>query len=316
VTSTTRRHNLPVRMRRQAAGRAARSPRVTTPAWRVGHYDGPTTYGGLVAMSKLAATGIVPPIYWRQPGACLSLLLKARALDIPIATAFENVWWNPAIGKGSITAQLMAALLGRHGYEFDVTEETDDRVAMVFHRRDPAGRRELGPVDWTILEAVGAGLTWRTAWQHHPKDMLWARCVMRGARRYASEVGTGLAYTPEELADMSEPAEGSEVHTAVLDILAQATAGDVTADFIRNDLVKLAKARKLLDLDTGDGQPLGAVLALLWGQVRAREADAHATPAPAGVQSVDDDGRLRSCGCRAEQVLLTGAHESGVCRVA
>lgn len=308
TTAPTRR--LPTRMRRPRPP----APELTQqpePAWRVGHYDGPTSERGRIQWAKYLATGIVPPMYRNNPGACLSLIMKAQALDIPLATAAENVFWNEATGKGGITAQLMAALLHRHGYDFKVTEHTDKRVALTFYKMVDGRRRRLGDVEWTILEAIGAGIAWRDTWQSYPTDMLWARCVMRGARRHASEVGTGLAYTAEELADMSDPADGSEVHTAVADILTRATAPGVTSDEIRGVLAKEAKTKHLLELDTGNGQTVGYVLGLLWGERRTAEADARAAqarPAPAEAAEVD----MLECGCNAAVVLATGEHEASV----
>lgn len=308
-----RKRELPAGMRRRAAARHHLATATTPdPSWRPGHYDGPTDPAGQIRMARYLATGIVAPIYRHNPGACLSLLMMAQALDIPRATALGNIWWNTAVGKGSTSAQLMASLLvERHGYEFKVTEETDQRVAMTFYRTVDGHRRKLGDVEWTILEAIGACLTWREQWQHHPKDMLWARCLMRGARRFASHVGTGLAYTRDELDDMSEPAVGSEVHKVVQDILAKASAPTTTSADIRDDVVKIAKARGLLDADTGDGEPLGKVLGLLWGVARAREADQAQAEQP-GTSSVQPAAPAGTgtlpCGCPAEQVLRTGEH--------
>lgn len=308
---------LPAAMRRQAGDRAVQRALEPPPGppWRVGHYDGPTDPDQQIEHAKFLATGVVDPLYWHNPGACLSLLMKAQALDIPRATAFDGIWWNTAIGKGAVHAQLMASLLERHGYEFKVTEETDQRVAMIFYRIVDGKRRRLGTVEWTILEAIGAHLTWREQWQHHPQDMLWARCLMRGARRFASHVGTGLAYTHEELTDMSAPEDGGEVATAIQDILDQATTEGVTADLIRGQLVKLAKARGLLDADTGAGEPLGKVLGLLWGQARAREADqaqqAAGTAPPAELPAPAGTGTL-PCGCPADQTLRSGQHNPEV----
>lgn len=287
-------------------------PRTDEPAWRVGHYDGPTSETGRIQWARFLATGILPPLYRNNPGACLSLLMKAQALDIPVDTAKENVFWNESTGKGGITAQLMAALLHRHGYNFKVIEHTDKRVALTFYRTVDGRRRKLGDVEWTILEAIGAGIAWRDTWQAYPADMLWARCVMRGARRHASEVGTGLAYTAEEVADMSDPADGTEVHTAVAELLTRATAAGVTSEVIRGTLVKEARTRKLLDLDTGNGQTVGHVLGLLWGERRAAEADQRIrdlvpTPAPTEVD-------VLPCGCDAAVLLATGDHQPEVHR--
>jgi hypothetical protein len=313
---TLRTRRLPPGMRRRALARHELTHAAPpAPTWRPGHYDGPTDPAGQIRMARFMATGIVAPIYRNNPGACLSLLMMAQALDIPRATALEGLWWNTTIGKGALHAQLMAGLLHRAGYTFTVTEETDQRVAMTFYHTVNGRRRRLGDTEWTILEAIGACLTWREQWQHHPKDMLWARCLMRGARRYASHVGTGLAYTHEELDNMSEPAADSEVHAAVQEILAEATAEDVTSDLIRGQLVKLAKARGLLDADTGDGEPLGKVLGLLWGVARAREAEQvqAAQPDATDVEPAVPAGTgTLPCGCPAEQVLRTGEHVDGV----
>lgn len=301
----------PALRRRAAARRAVAAPAPAGVPWRVGHYDGPTDPAGQIRMARFMATGIVAPIYRNNPGACLSLLMMAQSLDIPRATALNGIWWNTAVGKGSTSAQLMASLLKRHGYSFKVTEESDQRVAMVFHHTTGGRRRRCGDVEWTILEAIGACLTWREQWQHHPKDMLWARCLMRGARRFASHIGTGLAYTRDELDDMSEPAAGSEVHTVVQDILAKASAATTSSADIRNDVVKIAKARGLLDADTGDGEPLGKVLGLLWGVARAREADQAqaAQPGPSSVEQAAPAGTgILPCGCPAAQFLAAGLH--------
>jgi hypothetical protein len=319
VPVPTKPRRLPAGMRRRAAQHAVQhnlAP-AAAPPWRVGHYDGPTDVDQQISHARFLATGIVAPIYRHNPGACLSLLMAAQALDIPRHTALNNLWWNLAVGKGATSAQLMAGLLTeRHGYDFKVTEESDQRVAMTFHRTVDGRRRKLGTVEWTILEAIGACLTWREQWQHHPKDMLWARCLMRGARRFASHVGTGLAYTRDELDDMSAPQEGGEAHTAVQEILAEATAEGVTSDLIRGQLVKLAKARGLLDADTGGGEPLGKVLGLLWGQARARETDAAQATQPGQPEELTEPAGAGTlpCGCPAEQVLRAGVHVEEVHR--
>lgn len=313
-TTAAAARRLPARMRRARPRPSTPVPvRKPEPVWRVGHYDGPTSEEARIEWAKYVATGIAPPMYRSNPGACLSLILKAQALDVPLDTAKENVFWNEATGKGGITAQLMADLLHRHGYDFKVTEESDKRVAMAFYKIVDGRRRKLGNVEWTILEAIAAGIAWRDTWQSYPTDMLWARCLMRGARRYARGVGTGLAYTPEEVADMSDPADGSEVHTAVADILTRAVAPGVTSDEIRGTLVKEAKKKHLLELDTGNGQTLGYVLGLLWGERRAAEADARAAASSHLAPGlVPDEVDMLECGCNAAVVLATGEHEAGI----
>jgi hypothetical protein len=311
-TPRPRRMNTPRRRRREKLPHTYSRP---GPIWKVGHYDGPTAPVDRRDEARFLATGIVAPIYRGNPGACLTLLLKAQALDIPVATALDGLHWSPALGKGALSAQLMAGLLRRHGYHFKVTREDADAVHMTFYRVVDGRRRKLGDVTWTILEAVTAGLSWRELWQHYPADMLWARCLMRGARRYASEIGTGLAYTAEELHDMSAPAAGGEVADAVSSILQQATAPEATPELIKTVLVAEARKKKILEADVGDGQTLGYTLGMLWGEARARQVDElnRAAPAlPAAPAGPAGSGSL-ACGCPASHTLRTGRHLEG-CR--
>lgn len=313
TTATRRRTQLPPRLRR-----AARHPDPRPVAgWKTGTYDGPTEHRDRREEARYLAAGLVPALYARNPAACHSLLLKAQSLNIPVAVAFENVHWNRNIGKGAISAQLMAALLRRHNYDHKTTREDDQAVTMVFYRIVDGRRRRLGEATWTMLETVGAGLAWRSCWQHYPTDMLWARCLMRGARRYASEVGTGMAYTLEELHDMAADDEGTAPSAELQALLDQATSADTTPEQIKNDIVVRAKAAKLLDADLGDGTTLGYVLGMLWAERRAQQvdqlqrqalADERSTPAPAAAGS----GPL-ACGCPSGQVIATGAHVEEVC---
>lgn len=317
----TTRRPLPAHMRRRATATAVQRTLLTpqhAEPWRVGHYDGPTDVDKQIEHAKFLATGIVQPVYWHNPGACLSLLMAAQALDIPRHTALQNLWWNPAVGLGAMKAQLMASLLTeRHNFEFKIVEESDQRVAMTFHRVVDGRRRKLGDVEWTILEAVAACLTWREQWQRHPKDMLWARCLMRGARRFASSVGTGLAYTRDELDDMSAAEEGGEVALAVKAILAEAAADTTPSDRIRGELLKAATKQGLIGADTGGGEPLGRVLGLLWGQARAREVDAAQTVRPGLTVGPPAEAEPAGtgtlpCGCPAREFLRRGRHVTGV----
>jgi hypothetical protein len=293
-------------------GRRARLPRdLARPerGWLPGHYDGPTNIRDRRAEARLWAAGLVPAIYQGNPGGCYSLLYRAQALDIPVAEAFDNLYWNPTAGKGSVSAQLMAGLLRRAGYDYTTTTETTERVEMVFYKTTTGRRRRLGKVTWTIMEAVVAGLEWRELWQHYPADMLWARCLMRGARRYASEVATGLAYTREELTDMTAvEADPAAVSPDVQRLLEEATTAGTTAAQIKDDIARRARRAGLLEHDTGDGRPLGLVLGTLYGQVRAREVDeatGQVDEQPAAAQRLAGDGPLE-CGCPAQLVLRSG----------
>ena len=51
----------------------------------------------------------------------------------------------------------------------------------------------------TMEDAKRAGLLGKTSWQRYPEDMLFARALSRGARRFCPDALGGAIYTPEEL---------------------------------------------------------------------------------------------------------------------
>lgn len=296
-----------------------REPRAATPTradWIPGEYDGPTGHKARREEARYLASGggTIAPMFRRNPGACLTLLYKAQALNIPVAIALENLYWNEALGKGAMTAQLMAGLLKRAGYRFKVTTETNQRVEMTFW--SPEGKR-LGTSRWTMADAIAAGVAGHHLWQAFPEDSLWARCLMRGARRYAQDIGTGLAYTGRELAEMGPVAEPvtEPVTAEVQEYLDEAATAGTTAENIKADILVRARRAKLLAEPAGAGRTLAEALAEMYGAARAREAD-HVDRLPAAEPDTDErpagTGELE-CGCNAATLSATGDHRRG-CR--
>jgi hypothetical protein len=312
------------RRRRLAPPDAVRLPRrpdrrfrapVDMPAdWVPGRYDGPTDLAGRRNEARFLASGgtAVAPIFRRNPGACMILLYNAQALDIPVAVALKNLHWSDALGAGGMTAQLMAGLLKRAGYRVKTTTETSQRVDMTFW--GPDGKR-LGTCHWTMADAIAAGVAGHHLWQAFPQDSLWARCLMRGARRYASEVGTGMSYTGRELAEMATPAEpaAEPVSTEVQEYLDEAATTGTTAVDIKTDILARARRAKLLREPAGNGRTLGEALAEMYGAARAREADqADRSPVPDPTTDLRPAGTGElECGCSAAQLAATGEHAPG-----
>jgi hypothetical protein len=124
------------------------------------------------------------------------------ARNIDPATACGNIGF--ARGKPTFTAALQAALLARSTrYGYEIEEIGDQRAAIRFSRDG----KLVGVSSFTIEEAKRAGLTAKTVWQAYPGDLLFARAMTRGIRRYAPDVLVGsAAYTPEEVGeDTREP---------------------------------------------------------------------------------------------------------------
>lgn len=300
-----------------------------------GRFGGPHQFDEQwkLAEGLAQARHAVPPIYRGSPGDILAVMQQAQALDVPLMLALQHFYFSADTGKGGMSAQLMSALLLRHGVTWQVIEKTDRRVAMIFSRSDggPAGK-----VEWTILEAVAAGLIRQgSPWEFYPVDCLWARCLSRGARQFAADAVLGMGYVPEEVYAMSGTAD-PEVTDEVVAIKPEVGElldglGELDAAAARKRF-DTARSRGLLDENAGvvDGSPqlLKQVLHDAWLAASHREAAAAADAALPAAPEHDAEpaepavaaaplasagtGQL-GCGCDAQAVLRAGEHQEG-CR--
>lgn len=297
-------------------------------------YDGPETLTEQIKMAEMLAKArvTIPPEYRDNPSDVFAMILQAKALNIAVMTALGNLHWNPELGKGAMSAQLMGALMLRGGVSWTVVEESDKRVAMRFTRAD--GLVRDAECDWRIGEAVTAGIAGRDTWQHYPVDMLYARCLARGSRRYAQDIVLGMGYTPEELRDATAvdepPTVDAPISPEVRAILDQADAHTDDPDALRA-LLKHAQSAKGGRCDgdhSGDGVTLAARLQAMWlaanakrNLARTEAVDAHTvadkviseTPVPgdaAALTAPAGEGNA-PCGCPNERILSGAGHLDG-----
>jgi hypothetical protein len=120
----------------------------------------------------------------------------------------------PIQGKLSLSAKAVGALLRKGGVKFVTLEDgvyiykgnktepsttdekpTDRRTTIKFIRE---GLEEL--CTFTMRDAELQGLATKDNWKRMPKEMLWARCLAKGANRIGADLLLGL-YTAEEMAD-------------------------------------------------------------------------------------------------------------------
>lgn len=118
-------------------------------------------------------------------------------------------------GKPSVGAHLKAAAIKRSGrYDYRIVALNRAECSLEFSERKGDGWEALGRVSMTFAEAVESGLAlastgkgvqvggqWiKTNWARTPDDMLFARCISKGYRRYTPDLTGGvLAYDPDEL---------------------------------------------------------------------------------------------------------------------
>jgi hypothetical protein len=120
-------------------------------------------------------------------------------------------------GKPSIGAHLRAAAIKRsERYDYRVIQLDRQRCELEFcERANGKPAVVLGRVSMTMQEAVESGLALsgktdregrpllKSNWARSADDMLFARCISKGYRRYCPDLTGGvLAYDPDELSEV------------------------------------------------------------------------------------------------------------------
>lgn len=133
----------------------------------------------------------------RDEAKAVTKILLGRELGVGPVSALMNI--DIVENKPSLKPALMAALIQRSGrFAYRVRESTDQACRIEFFE----GAQPLGIASFTLEEAAKADLTRKTNWQRYPSDMLFARAMSRGARRFCPGIFLGVVYAPEEVENL------------------------------------------------------------------------------------------------------------------
>lgn len=116
-------------------------------------------------------------------------------------------------GKAVMSADGMSGLILREGsrYDYEIKKSDVTSCILVFKRRDDKGEWQVrGEVSYTMAEAKTAGLDKKKNWLQNPSDMLFARALSRGYRRFCRDLGMGV-YTYDEMG-IDVDAEGNPLN--------------------------------------------------------------------------------------------------------
>lgn len=178
-------------------------------------------------------------------------------------------------GKPSLGANLIASMIKRSGkYDYKLIECSRERCEIDFIENGAS----LGPhIVMTMKEAVDTGLALdkyakvKSNWQRHADDMLFARCISKGFRRYCPDLAGGLAmYSLDEIE--SEPIETTctVIETPAPQQAASEPVNGTTKEHASPDFVtKEVYDRELAPImPTGYGAKLTPILGVSrWGEV-------------------------------------------------
>lgn len=161
----------------------------------------------------LAHSGLLPEAYRNQPANVLFAVDYGVAIGVPPITAIMGI--NVIMGKPTLSADLMAALIRRAGHKLRIkvtgTKPADlVAVAELIRNDDPDFTYRTR---WDMAKAQAAGLAGKDNWKKTPAAMLKARAISEVAREGASEVLHGLVYTAEELGATEVPDQDSDPAT-------------------------------------------------------------------------------------------------------
>jgi hypothetical protein len=115
-------------------------------------------------------------------------------------------------GKPVLGANVLATLVKNDPrYDYKVKVATNELCELTWFENG----QEVGPSAFSMVEAKAANLNGKDNWKRYPSDMLFARAISRGARRYAPGIfGGSPVYTPDEMgADVDE--EGNVIVDSV-----------------------------------------------------------------------------------------------------
>jgi len=125
----------------------------------------------------------------------ITKVMAGQELGVPPMQSMRGI--HVVDGNPQLSAGLIAALVKRsRKYDYRVKDQNDTVVVLEwFQDGEPVGESSF-----THGEAETANLTSRTNWKTYTEDMLFARALTRGARRYCPDVFGGAVYAPGEAA--------------------------------------------------------------------------------------------------------------------
>lgn len=158
--------------------------------------DVPESFADMMVMAKALSKARrgMPEALQGQPYEVLSVMLRARALNIPIAVAIDYLYFGDD-NRSVVMAKLARTLARRAGHRFAFPVHDRTRVVMLLQLRGESRPRRL---EYTIADAQAAGLLDPVRdkdgyWTRFPEDMLVARVSVRAINRFCPEVVMGLS---------------------------------------------------------------------------------------------------------------------------
>jgi hypothetical protein len=151
-----------------------------------------------------AATALQASGYFKDTQSQAQAITKVMAgseLGLPPFASMSGI--HIITGKPVLGANVIATLVKNDPrYDYRVKQCDDKACVLEWYELERAtlAMSKVGEAGFTIQEAQNAGLTGKDNWKKYTSDMLFARAISRGARRFAPGIfGGSPVYTPDEM---------------------------------------------------------------------------------------------------------------------
>ena len=145
------------------------------------------------AAIALQKSGFFPDV--KSESQAIVKVMAGAELGIPPFASMTGI--HIIQGKPVLGANVLATLVKNDPrYDYRIKKCTSAECELEWYENS----KLVGASSFTISEAHAAGLDTKDSWKKYPSDMLFARAISRGARRFAPGVfGGSPVYTPEEM---------------------------------------------------------------------------------------------------------------------
>jgi len=145
------------------------------------------------AAVALQASGYFPDV--SDKAKAITKVMAGAELGLPPFASMSGI--HIINGKPVLGSNVIATLVKNDPrYDYKI-KQCDDKACVLSWYEDG---KPVGEAGYTIQEAQAAGLTNKDNWKKYTSDMLFARAISRGARRFAPGIfGGSPVYTPDEM---------------------------------------------------------------------------------------------------------------------
>ena len=149
-------------------------------------------------LDQLARAAAASRYFRVDPAQAVVKVLMGRELGVPPIASLTDIHviqGKPVIGAGMIASRIKASAK----YNYKCRKSTAERCDLEFFEEGES----QGIHSYTIEQAKRASLTGKDNWRKHADDMLFARAISSGYKRYCPDVFTSKVYVPGEIDDSS-----------------------------------------------------------------------------------------------------------------